>query len=469
MGGIFISYRRDPSAAWAGRIADRLRAHFGRRKVFIDVVDIEPGANFPEKLAATIRHAEAFLVIIDHHWVAGAGERPTHPISADDWVTREVSLALSEDRLAVIPVLVDGAAMPAADALPPVIRELAFRNAVALSPTSFEADLERLVRALSGDGARKTVLKRVGLVRGLLIFTVLGALALYLGARAVDAAQQSRLRAEARGPLVTYQGLRWERFEVTNRRYRACVDARHCDVPGAARTGERFDTPDRADLPVVSVSADQALAFCAWIGRRLPTRAEWQKAATRDGRATWPWGNDPPTASRANAITLAQAPPPHPPGSVIRAFTLLAHRDRVAAGEVARLIPGATARAIDDLKEDWPFAARGERVEWLSQLYLATRDAAPGPDPSNPDDVVVVTTDRAGGTSLVNGVEDLVGNAAEWTSTTPDDEVWRGAAATPLYVAGGSFADLADSLESDRWASSDEQMDTVGFRCVESG
>jgi len=469
MTGVFVSYRRDPSAAWAGRIADRLRAHFGANKVFIDVVDIEPGVSFPDEVDATIRQADALIAVIDPHWAAPAQGTQEHPLGGDDWVTREVALALSQDRIAVIPVLIDGATMPAPDELPRDIRELAFRNAMSLSPTNFESDVRRLIRALEEDGVQKTLPKRIGIVRSLLICAVLGALALFVAARALDAAQQRRLRAEAIGPVVTFQGLGWERFEVTNARFRACVEARQCDAPGAARTGERFDVPDRADLPVVSVRADQAFAFCKWIGRRLPTRAEWQAAATRGGTAQWPWGDEAPNASRVNAINLPATPPPEPPAAIKESFTRLARHDLVTDKQIAQLIPEISDQAVEEIVEQWPFIRPAERVQRLAQLYTSTGvDSTPGPDPSNPDDVVVVSSDRAGGTSPANGVQHLVGNAAEWTSTTPENKVWSGASAATLHVVGGSFADDIESLESDLVVDSGERMDTVGFRCVES-
>lgn len=72
---------------------------------------------------------------------------------------------------------------------------------------------------------------------------------------------------------------------------------------GAAAFARRhFDRvlPLRADEPVCHVNHFEAQAYCAWAGRRLPTEAEWEAAATGGMRRRFPWGDEPPTAARAN-------------------------------------------------------------------------------------------------------------------------------------------------------------------------
>jgi formylglycine-generating enzyme required for sulfatase activity len=78
-----------------------------------------------------------------------------------------------------------------------------------------------------------------------------------------------------------------DRVEVTNGRYRPCVDAGACAPP----IGPGFDQASKTEYPVTIVSWSQADAYCRWVGKRLPTEAEWEKAARGvDGRI-YPWGS----------------------------------------------------------------------------------------------------------------------------------------------------------------------------------
>ncbi len=90
-----------------------------------------------------------------------------------------------------------------------------------------------------------------------------------------------------KGPEVRLQGFWVDRVEVTNRQYRRCVDAGGCAPPADPAA---FAVPARATEPVVGVSWHQAAAFSVWAGRRLPSEAEWQRAArddVLDGRFAW--------------------------------------------------------------------------------------------------------------------------------------------------------------------------------------
>jgi len=86
------------------------------------------------------------------------------------------------------------------------------------------------------------------------------------------------------------------RTEVTNAQYKQCVETGLCSVP--ADDG-RYSDPDYASYPVVHVEWLQANRFCAWVGGRLPSEAEWEKAARGTNARLYPWGGNPLICERA--------------------------------------------------------------------------------------------------------------------------------------------------------------------------
>lgn len=147
-GHIFISYRRDDSAGYTRAIYDRLVDSFSKERVFMDVDAIEPGLVFDEVINRAVGHCEILLAIIGKDWMKPQADGASRIHAPKDFVRLEIGAALSRN-IRVIPVLLDGATMPAEDKLPEALRSLALRNAIEISNTRFDSDVDRLVESVA--------------------------------------------------------------------------------------------------------------------------------------------------------------------------------------------------------------------------------------------------------------------------------------------------------------------------------
>jgi formylglycine-generating enzyme required for sulfatase activity len=162
--------------------------------------------------------------------------------------------------------------------------------------------------------------------------------------------------------------------EVTEADYAACVADGGCDpVDGAGSA---------ADLPLFGAAWTDAAAYCAWRGARLPTEAEWERAARgADGRR-FPWGEEDATCSRAALAGCASAP--------------------VAVATLAGDGPFGTADLI------------GNVAEWVADYYQSDYyGQAPASNPSGP---------ASGGERVIRGGSwlDAPADAAAWTRRHAD-------------------------------------------------
>ncbi len=155
--GIFVSYRRDDTRHVAGRLADDLAPHFGQDNIFRDIEAIDPGVDFVEALEGALGSCVVMLTLIGPHWLDVRDAKGVRRLdNPKDWIRAEIAAALSRG-VRVIPVLVEGAALPDEQSLPPEMQALCRRQALDLADNRWRGDLLRLVETL----ARVPGLKRL--------------------------------------------------------------------------------------------------------------------------------------------------------------------------------------------------------------------------------------------------------------------------------------------------------------------
>lgn len=151
---VFLSYRRGDAAGWTGRIFDRLVKELGDEHVFQDIVDIEGGVDWVDELHEKVATCDVLIALIGERWVGSQPDGTRRIDKDDDWVRLETARALA-GTCVVIPVLVDGMKMGALGELPEDLSRLRRRNAIEISAVNFEADMQRLTRAIRSSKSRR--------------------------------------------------------------------------------------------------------------------------------------------------------------------------------------------------------------------------------------------------------------------------------------------------------------------------
>lgn len=179
MPGIFISYRRDDSGGYAGRIFDRLVAVFGQDYIFFDVDDISPGVVFTRTIEERLSRSDTVIAVIGRSWLTASNDTGKRRIDdPSDFVRKEIELALALN-LTVIPLLIDGATMPRGGDLPSNISKLAEAQAMEVSASRFDYDMNQLAQVLERFTAwnplKAEVRRRAGKKIGIFILCILAA------------------------------------------------------------------------------------------------------------------------------------------------------------------------------------------------------------------------------------------------------------------------------------------------------
>jgi formylglycine-generating enzyme required for sulfatase activity/serine/threonine protein kinase len=142
-----------------------------------------------------------------------------------------------------------------------------------------------------------------------------------------------------------------DQFEVTNQQYQVCVDAGECTPPKNIESATRFryyDDAEFADYPVINVTWFDAASYCEWRKARLPTEAEWEKAARGVEGSIYPWG-DTFEEMRANYCASSILCPDEPEDGFID------------TAPVGSFMSGISSYGVQDMA--------GNVSEWLADWY----------------------------------------------------------------------------------------------------
>ena len=354
---VFISYRRDDAKYQARMIHVAFCKAIPSDHVFMDVNSIPPGANFRKILKDWVDQCEVLLALIGPRWI-DARDPKTDGRRLDnksDYVRIEIGEALARG-IPVVPVLLDGTAMPDVDWLPDDLKELVDRQAEFVEYRTFNADVERLIKRLG--------LGRTSSLQQPIPAPVLASSddryraegRIKVDATIVHGAPDGRFlpgngkaewfkdhemgpemvvvpagkfimgspdtepeRSEDESPqhsVTIVQPFAVSRHAVTRGQFAAFVNNTGYKTEGGAYVwaGEWKSDPKASwrnpgfpqddSYPVVCVSWKDAKAFAAWLSNlsgqeyRLLTEAEWEYAARADTTTAFWWGS---------TITPAQA------------------------------------------------------------------------------------------------------------------------------------------------------------------
>lgn len=285
---IFLSYAsQDREQAKAIYLALCEQGH----KIFFDRADLPAGEEYHNRIRAAIERSHLFLLLIS-----------PNAVDAGSYTLTELTIA-EKCRARLLPVVLT---KPDMERLPASISSVTYLETDGNVTGAVAAEVHRIARDRWWQRVKKFVVAAA-------MIAVISAVAFY----AMRNRSQGELVGKDGAPLVAIppglfvmgddkesprrevfvDGFMLDKYEVTVARYAVFLKAAgNLKPPDEWETAHPIGT---GDLPVVGVDWQDANGYCRWAGRRLPTEAEWEKAARgADGRK-YPWGDDSPSAEHA--------------------------------------------------------------------------------------------------------------------------------------------------------------------------
>ena len=291
---IFLSYASEDRA-----IAEQISLALAEQghDVFFDRKNLPPGDEFHSRIRRGIEQSDLFIFLVS-----------AKALDAGSYTINELDIAQKtwpQPAGRVLPVLLDRTDLKQ---VPNYLKSVTLLQ----TEGNLVAMVVDVVHRI--DRARRRILLTRLAIAGVVIAIVAAVVGVYLSHRAPvieatgkDGAPELRI---AEGPFVmgddensprreVYTDAFYiDKFEVTAGRY-----AKFLKATGSVRPPDEWDEVDltrASEFPVVGVDWHDAQAYCQWAGKRLPTEAEWEKAARGTDGRLYPWGNDAPNAERAN-------------------------------------------------------------------------------------------------------------------------------------------------------------------------
>jgi formylglycine-generating enzyme required for sulfatase activity len=285
---IFLSYAsQDSEPAKSIYLALRDQGH----KVFFDRADLPAGEEYHNRIRSAVEGSDLFVFLIS-----------ANAIDAGSYTLTELSIA-EKAGVKMLPVALGKIVL---ENLPALLKAVTFLQTDGNLPATVAAEVHRIAGERRSKRLKYFALAL--LVAGVVIGAVLyglrgrdrtartgkdGALAVLIPAGSFVAGDDENTPRRE----LFVEPFYLDKYEVTVGRYASFLKA-----TGNLRPPEDWETVDLkndADLPVVGVDWQDASSYCQWVGRRLPTDAEWERAARGDDERKFPWGDEAPTAEHA--------------------------------------------------------------------------------------------------------------------------------------------------------------------------